>query len=70
MAHYSDIAHVIEKEVAEVREEVIVGEVMAASSRESALPAEWSAGGSGCRGRCSRRMERGSSTTRSRWCPY
>ena len=32
------VAHVIEEEVAEVGEEVIVGEVVAASSRESALP--------------------------------
>ena len=32
------VAHVVEEEVAEVTEEVIVGEVVAASSRESALP--------------------------------
>ena len=32
------VTHVIEEEVAEVREEVVVGEVVAASSRESALP--------------------------------
>ena len=32
------VAHVVEEEVAEVREEVVVGEVVAASSRESALP--------------------------------
>ena len=32
------VAHVVEEEVAEVGEEVIVGEVVAASSRESALP--------------------------------
>ena len=31
-------AHVVEEEVAEVGEEVVVGEVIAASSRESALP--------------------------------
>ena len=34
----------------------------------STAPAEWSAGGSGCRGRCGRRMERRSSTWSSRWC--
>ena len=32
------VAHVVEEEVAEVEEEVIVDEVVAASSRESALP--------------------------------
>ena len=32
------VAHVVEEEVVEVGEEVVVGEVMAASSRESALP--------------------------------
>ena len=32
------VAHVIEEEVAEVGEEVIVGEVVAASNRESMLP--------------------------------
>ena len=32
------VAHVVEEEVAEVREEVFIGEVVAASSRESALP--------------------------------
>ena len=32
------VAHVIEEEVAKVGEEVVVGEVVAASSRESALP--------------------------------
>ena len=32
------VAHVVEEEVAEVGEEVVVGEVMASSSRESALP--------------------------------
>ena len=32
------VAHVVEEEVAEVGEEVVVGEVVAASSRESALP--------------------------------
>ena len=32
------VAHVIEEEVAEVGEEVVFGEVVAASSRESALP--------------------------------
>ena len=32
------VAHVVEDEVAEVGEEVVVGEVVAASSRASALP--------------------------------
>ena len=32
------VAHVVEEEVAEVREEVIVGDVITASSRKSALP--------------------------------
>ena len=32
------VAHVVEEEVAKVGEEVVVGEVVAASSRESALP--------------------------------
>ena len=32
------VTHVVEEEVAEVGEEVVVGEVVAASSRESALP--------------------------------
>ena len=32
------VAHVVEEEVAEVGEEVIVDEVVVASSRESALP--------------------------------
>ena len=32
------VAHVVEEEAAEVGEEVIVGEVVAASSRASALP--------------------------------
>ena len=32
------VAHVVEEEVVEVREEVIVNEDVAASSRESALP--------------------------------
>ena len=32
------VAHVVEEEVAEVGEKVVVGEVVAASSRESALP--------------------------------
>ena len=34
----------------------------------SIAPAEWSARGSGCRGRCGRRMERRSSPRSSRWC--
>ena len=51
------VAHVVEEEVAEVGEEVVIGEVVATSSRESALPIcqqrpEWSAGGSGRRGGC------------------
>ena len=32
------VSHVVEEEVAKVREEVVIGEVVAASSRESALP--------------------------------
>ena len=32
------VSHVVEEEVAEVGEEVVVGEVVTASSRESALP--------------------------------